>query len=92
VFPYNTYFYVNIWSYSAVILLARAQSSSRSNTTPLPYRSTKVCQGYTGWSKNHATHSSHVFQLSRNKLHWNMKKNNVMSSVGNVHRVQRCIH
>jgi hypothetical protein len=31
--------------------------------------------------------------LSKNKLHWSQKtKNNVMLYVGNVHRVQRCVH
>jgi hypothetical protein len=26
-----------------------------------------------GWSKSHATHSWHMFYLSKNKLHWNQK-------------------
>jgi hypothetical protein len=34
-----------------------------------------------------------MFYLSKNKLHWNHKtKNIVILSVGNVHRVQRCMH
>jgi hypothetical protein len=46
-----------------------------------------------GWLKSHATHSWHMFYLSKNKVHQNQKtKNNVILSVGNVHRVQRCMH
>jgi hypothetical protein len=46
---------------------------------------------YTGWSKSHATHSWHIFV--KGKLHWNKKTiNNVILSVGHVHRVQRCMH
>jgi hypothetical protein len=44
----------------------------------------------TEWSKSHATHSWHRFYLSKNKLHWNQKKN--VFGIGNVHRVQRCMH
>jgi hypothetical protein len=48
---------------------------------------------YTAWSKSHATHSWHMFYLSKNKLHWNQeRKNNVILGVENVHRVQRSIH
>jgi hypothetical protein len=47
----------------------------------------------TGWSKSHATHSWYMFYLSKNKLQWNQKtKKHVIVSVGNVHRVQRCMH
>jgi hypothetical protein len=47
----------------------------------------------TGWSKSHATHSWHMLYLSKNKLHWNQKtKNNVVLSVGNVHRVHSFPH
>jgi hypothetical protein len=43
--------------------------------------------------KNHATHSWHMFYLSKNRLHWNQKtKSNVILSVGNVHCIQWCMH
>jgi hypothetical protein len=49
--------------------------------------------GHTEWSKSHATHSGHMFYLSKNKLHWNQKtENNVILSVGNVHFIQQCMH
>jgi hypothetical protein len=40
-------------------------------------------------SKSHAIHSWHMFYLSKNKL---QTKNNVIISVGNAHRIQRCMH
>jgi hypothetical protein len=47
----------------------------------------------TGWSKSHSTHSWHVFSLSKNKLRLNKKtKLSVVSSFGNVQRVQKCMH
>jgi hypothetical protein len=37
--------------------------------------------------------SWHMFYLLKNKLHWNQEtENTVILSVGNVHRVQRCVH
>jgi hypothetical protein len=48
--------------------------------------------GYTGWSESHATHSWHMFYLSKNKVHWNQKpKNNVILNLRNVHCVHRCM-
>jgi hypothetical protein len=54
---------------------------------------TLICN--TGWLKSYATHSWHMFCLSKNNLHWNQKtkkKNNVIQSVENLHCAQRCIH
>jgi hypothetical protein len=48
---------------------------------------------YTEWSKSPATKSWHMFCVPENKLHWNQEtKNNVILSVGNAHRFQRCMH
>jgi hypothetical protein len=48
---------------------------------------------YTEWSKSRASHSWHMFYMSKNKLHWNQKtKNYVILSFRNVHRVYRCMH
>jgi hypothetical protein len=57
------------------------------------HRAKLFSTGCAGWSESHATDSWHMFYLLKKKLHSNQKtKNNVILSVGNVHRVQRCMH
>jgi hypothetical protein len=49
-------------------------------------------QSYNGkeWSGSHATHSWQMFDLSKNKLHWNQKtKYNVILRAGSAHRGRR---
>jgi hypothetical protein len=83
--PWNTSLnFINETSFKPTLDAINVWTTSSNFTSPIIY---------TEWSKCYATHSWHVFYLSKSKLHRKQKtKTMLYLSVGNVHRIERCMH